>query len=272
MVFLKGNIVGLGFLFLAGCSFENNDSGENVVVEPAAVDLLYFKQGIRQNPDSMALYQAFVDTLANRGLYAEAAAWCDSAIKADRTRNISWLLAKGDLYRMAKYYDSAIVAYRSYLSLFPEDEQILLNLANTYAEKGDIACLKLCTEIAAKYPSPETRASTAFIAGLYHNINGHYPEARKWFDSAINLRYTFSEAWMERGYSFYDEKKFAEAEKNFSQLTTINRGNAEAWYWMGKSAEAAGKKNEALDFYLRAYSLDRNLTDAHRAVERLKKK
>lgn len=269
---MKGNIVGLGFLFLAGCNFTKTDSGENVAVEQANDDLIFFKETIRKNPDSIPLYQAFVDTLANRGLYAEAAAWCDSAIKADKTTTISWLLAKGDLYRMAKFYDSAIVAYRSYLSFFPEDEQILLNLANTYAEKGDSKCLELCKRIAAMYPSPETRASTAFITGLYHNVSGQYPEARKWFDSAINLRYTFTEAWMERGYSFYDEKKFAEAEKNFNQLVTINRGNAEAWYWMGKSAESGGKKNEALDFYLRAYSLDRNLTDARRAVERLKKK
>lgn len=268
---VKSNIVGLGLLFLAGCNFTNTNSGENVVVEHINDDLLLYKENIRKNPDSIPLYQALVDSLANRGLYAEAAAWCDSAIKADKTATISWLLAKGDLYRMAKFYDSAIIAYRSYLSFFPEDEQILLNLANTYAEKGDILSLKLCNKIAAMYPSPETRASTAFIAGLYHNVSGHYPEARKWFDSAIVLRYTFTEAWMERGYSFFDEKKFAEAEKNFSQLVTINRGNAEAWYWMGKSAEAADKKKEALDFYLRAYSLDRNLTDARRAVERLKK-
>ncbi len=269
---LKGIIYGISLLFLAGCGPENTNTEEEEVIGPVkADDLLVLKETIRKYPDSMALYQSFVDTLANRGLYAEAAAWCDSAMKVEKITSISWLLAKGDLYRMAKYYDSAITAYRNYLAIFPEDEQILLNLANTYAEKGDPACLELCKKIARMYPSPETRASTAFIAGLYHNVGGRYAEARKWFDSAITLRYTFLEAWMERGYSFYDEKKFAEARENFSQLTNIYQGNAEAWYWMGKSAEAGGQQNEAVDFYSRAYSLDRNLTDARRAVERLKK-
>jgi tetratricopeptide (TPR) repeat protein len=272
MIRITGTIIGLGIFLLAGCGPENEDRQEAVVPEKTSDDLLYFKENIRKNPDSLALYQALVDTLANRGLFAEAAAWCDSAMAADKTTTISWLLAKGDLYRMAKIYDSAIIAYRNYLSFFPEDEQILLNLANTYAEKGDSTCLELCNRIAAMYPSPETKAGTAFIAGLYHNVGGRFPEARRWFDSAITLRYTFTEAWMERGYSYYDEKKFTEAEKNFSQLTTINRGNAEAWYWLGKSAEAAGKTQEAYDFYLRAYSLDRNLSDAGKAIERLKKR
>jgi len=271
MSLINSIICSLGLLFLAGCGLENTEKGEQSAPESTSDSFNSYKEIIRKYPDSIPLYQALVDTLANRGLYAEAAAWCDSAMVADKNTTISWLLAKGDLYRMAKYYDSAIVAYRSYLSVFPEDEQILLNLANTYAEKGDVACLALCNKIAAMFPSAETRASTAFIAGLYHNVGGRYPEARKWLDSAITLRYTFIEAWMERGYSFYDETKYAEAEKNFSQLTNINRGNAEAWYWMGKSAEASGKKQEALDYYLRAYSLDRNLTDARRAVERLRK-
>jgi len=264
-------IWGFGFLFLAACGPHNSETADGIVPKNSPDDFLYFKEKIRKYPDSLYLYQVLVDTLANRGLYAAAAAWCDSAMLADKNTTPSWLLAKGDLFRMAKYYDSAIVSYRGYLSFFPEDEQILLNLANTYAEKGDTTSLELCKRIAAMYPSPETLASTAFIAGLYHNVNGRFSEARKWLDSAITLRYTFTEAWMERGYSYFDEKKYAEAEKNFSQLTTINRGNADAWYWMGKSAEASGKKLEAIDYYLRAYSLDRNLTDALQAVERLKK-
>jgi hypothetical protein len=40
---------------------------------------------------------------------------------------------------------------------------------------------------------------------------------------------------------------------------------------MGKSEEAMGEKEKAKEHYARAYSLDRNLTDARRALERLRK-
>lgn len=269
MDYLKGLIFGILMVLLANCNPENsrNQPEKTAALQDPAIDFL--TESIRKYPDSIAIYQALVDTLANSGKYAEAAAWCNQAMAADSINTNSWLLVKGDLYRLGKYYDSAITTYQYYLSRFPEQEQILLNLAGTYAEKGDSNCLPLCNQIASRYPSPDTKAKTAFIAGLYFNVSHQYSEARKWLDSAITLRYTFSEAWMERGYSFYDEKKFTDAQKTFRQLTEINKGNADAWYWLGKSAEAAGNKAEAVSSYNRAFSLDRNLSEAQAAVSRL---
>lgn len=230
-----------------------------------------FLEAVRNYPDSISLYEILVDTLANRGLQMEAAAWCDSAIKHEKIFPAGWFLAKGDLYRMAGAYDSAISAYRQYLHTFPDDEQILLNLASAYAEKGDSSALPLTNHISRLFSSPETRANTAYIKGIYFTTNKNYPQARRWFDSAIALRYNFIEAWMERGYSFYDEGKYNEAAQNFFQLTNLNKANADAWYWMGKSEEAMGETVKAREHYARAYSLNRNLTEARRALERLRK-
>jgi tetratricopeptide (TPR) repeat protein len=258
-------------LLILGCNPEKSGKNTAEIPEDPRKGLESFFQMVGQYPDSIKLYENLVDTLANRGLYAEAAAWCDSAMKREPEFTVGWLLAKGDLFRMAKKYDSAISAYRNYLNFFPDDEQILLNLANTYAEKGDSLALPLCRQIASLYPTADTKANTAFIAGIYYNMAGEFAKARVWFDSAITLQYTFTEAWMERGYSYFDAKMYKEAEANFMQLTNINKGNADAWYWLGKSLEAQGKTEKAMDYYARAYSLDRNLTDARRAIERLRK-
>jgi tetratricopeptide (TPR) repeat protein len=260
------------WVFATGCGPENEDVLPLHPEDDPHKGLISFFENVRQFPDSIPLYEKLIDTLANRGLFAEAAAWCDSALKKESDFAVGWLLAKGDLYRMAKLYDSASAAYKNYLQIFPDDEQVLLNLANTYAEKGDSTALPLCSEIAAMYPAKETKAHTAFIAGIYYGTLGEFANARQWFDSAISLQYTFIEAWMERGYSFYDEENWIEAEKNFRQLTDINKSNPEAWYWLGKSTEAGGNVEKAIDYYARAYSLDRKLTDARRAVERLRKK
>jgi TolA-binding protein len=44
---------------------------------------------------------------------------------------------------------------------------------------------------------------------------------------------------------------------------------AEAYYWMGKTKEAMGKNTEAKSDYQRAYGLDKTLTEAKQAADRL---
>lgn len=234
-------------------------------------ELVFYSDQIIKYPDSMPLYQTLLDTLVNRGEYLKAAELCNAAYQHATEKQVGWLMAKGDFYRMAKQYDSAISAYNSYLQIMPDDEQVFLNLANTYAEKGDSTTLKLSRQIAQLFPNEQTKAKTAFINGLYYNITGNFSLARTWFDSAITLQYHFMEAWMERGYSFYDEKKWEQAEKNFFQLTQLDKSNPDAWYWLAKSSEANGKKEKALVYYKRAFSLDGNLKEAQLAIEKLSK-
>ena len=270
-IWFKTAILGQLILGVA-CQSQVPVAGDNKIPEPSLHGLNGFYEAIQKKPDSIELYQSLVDSLANRKLFADAARWCDSAMKQKPPVISGWLLAKGDLYRMAFQYDSAAEAYKAYLALFPDDEQILLNLANTYAEKGDPEALSLSRKIAGMFPSDETIAGVCFIQGMYFSVKQDYPQSRLYFDSAIALRYNFTEAWMERGFSFFDEEKYRDASLNFLQLTNLNKGNAEAWYWLGKSEEAQGHKDKAADYYARAYSLDRTLTDALQALERLRKK
>ncbi len=236
------------------------------------VSLQEFYQQIQQFPDSVPLYEILIDTLANQGRYADAAHWCDSVMVREKDQAFVWQLVKGDLYRLGKLYDSAVNAYHQYLLVFPDDEQVLLNLASTLADKGDSSTLELCKRIDVMFPNAETRSGTAYIVGLYYNMKGDYGTARRWLDSAISLKYTFTEAWFERGYGLYDEKKYKDALANFKQLTQIRSSDADAWYWMGKCAEALEQKEQAIGYYARAYSLNRDITEARRAMERLKKK
>lgn len=226
---------------------------------------------IHTYPDSMALYQTLIDSLANRGRFAEAAAWCDTALQAEKKYPAGWWLARGDLFRMAGAYDSAATAYRQYLGSNPNDEQVWLNLANTLAEKGDSATLPLCESIVTRFSLPPTRAATAFIAGIYHGTAGRHTEAIAWLDSALRIRYNFPEAWMERGYNLYDKGDYNGAKENFMRLTDLQKGHAEAWYWAGKCAEALQRKSEARTYYEQALRLDASISEAAIGLERLGK-
>jgi tetratricopeptide (TPR) repeat protein len=257
--------------FLVACNTPDKPLNNLPDATPDSLLQPYYQQ-IQLFPDSVPLYEILIDTLANQGRYADAARWCDSVMLREKEQAFVWQLVKGDLFRMGKLYDSAVNAYHKYLQVFPDDEQVLLNLANTLADKGDSSTLVLCKRIDVMFPNAETRSGTAYIVGLYYNMKGDYGTARRWLDSAISLKYAFKEAWFERGYGFYDEKKYKEAQANFKQLTQIHSSDADAWYWMGKCAEALEQKDQALTYYSRAYSLNRDITEARRAMERLKKK
>lgn len=248
-------------------------TGEQEQAEPVAKTdsvLQKLEEDISKYPDSVKLYNAIADTLVNRRQFAEAAKWFDKLIRRGDRQNYYYWFLKGDAFRRGQLYDSAIVAYRTYLLEFPDDEQVLLNLANTYAEAGNKNALDLANLIAARYPNREMRSEAAFIKGVYYNTVRDYENARRWLDTTILLNYTFSEAYMEKGYALYDQGKYKLALQSFQRLATINNGYADAWYWMAKSQEALGLYKEAVNNYESAYALDRTLTEALAAIERLK--
>lgn len=227
---------------------------------------------ISQYPDSVLLYQQLVDTLVNLGAYRRAADWADSAWNRSGGKGESWLLLKADMLRQAKALDEAVAAYNDYLSIFPGNVEVLLNLASALAEKGDSAALRICTQIANNTPHPEDKAAAWYITGLYYNVARQYLQAIPYFDKAIALKYNFTEAWLEKGYSLYDAGQFANAIDHFRQLATLQPRNADAWYWLAKSYEALPEKDSAIKYYTRVTRLDAGITEAVQALERLRKK
>lgn len=258
-------------IFLSRCQTNPKQADQGPGIPGNDDGLQQLQAAITEHPDSVRLYDVLIDTLTARKQYIAAAAWCDKLIGRGADSNYYYWFIKGDLLRRGQLYDSAIIAYQNYLERFPNDEQVLLNLANTYAEAGKKDAVDLSNLIAARYPTREMRSEAYFIKGVYFNQVKQYPIARKWFDSTIQLNYTFSEAYMEKGYSFYDEKKFKEAYQTFKTLAEINNSYADAWYWMAKSQEALGKKKEAISNYEHAFGLDHNISEAINAIDRLQK-
>jgi tetratricopeptide (TPR) repeat protein len=225
---------------------------------------------IRQHPDSTRLYDRLMDSLANRGQLARAAQWCDTLLNRNAGQHVNYWFVRGDLYRNAGLYDSATNSYKRFLTVFPDDEQVLLSLASTLAEAGKSEAIPLCDDMLMRFPTREMKANTSFIKGVYFNSAGKYAQARQWLDTTLLYNYLFSEAYMEKGYSFFDEKNYAEAANTFARLTEVNNGYADGWYWLAKCEEAQGQKQQAHKHYEMAYSLDRKLTEALEAMERLR--
>ena len=222
---------------------------------------------VAQHPDSASVRMQLVNALDSLRMYPEAIAQTDSMIKRDSLNNGLWF-ARAQLLESNMDTAAAIASYEKALAIYPSVET-QLNLANLYAEKKDPRSLALCQNVSRMGLGRETDAGCDFIAGVYHARTGNNEKAIAFFDRAINNNYTLMEAYMEKGFVYYTEQKFADALKTFETAITVNNTYADAYYWTAKVQETIGQKDKALLNYERALGLDTQMKEAREAIKRL---
>ncbi len=227
------------------------------------------KQQIREFPDSLELVDALIDSLDRSGNIEEAAIWADTLYLRDTLNNLMYLVVKGDLLRDAGNYDDAARAFEHYLFHRPGDEAVEMAHANVLAEAGNPNAISIADALGKRYTSRDARAALYFVKGVYFNSIKDHTTARSYLDSAISIDYTFANAYYEKGLGWYDESNFKEAIQTFSKMVEISSKDADGWYWLGKSQEAAGNKAEAINAYQRSLMIEPN-EDAVAAIERLR--
>ena len=256
---------------LMGTACENNPAKTTIkdsIIENPVITAL--KEQVRKHPDSIRLYDKLIDQFTAEGNYIAAIAWCDSLLKRNGNSNFSYWFVKGDLQRQALQFDSAISSYQTYLQRFPDDEQILLNLANTAAEAGKKESLAMSDEIMRRSATKEVRADAYFIKGVYYSRTREFNKAIENYDQAIINRYSFGEAHLEKAIAQYDQQQYEKALTTLNQLLQINQTFPDAYYWEGKCYEALNKKQEALKNYEAAYGLDKTFLAAKQKADSLR--
>ena len=108
-----------------------------------------------------------------------------------------------------------------------------------------------------------------FKGVYYYNINDKI-KAIELFDLAIQHDYNFLDAYVDKGRTLYEMKKYKESFFVLQRAASITPTFADAYYWMGKCQEALGEKDEARLNYQRAYGLDKTLIEAKEAADKLK--
>ena len=74
---------------------------------------------------------------------------------------------------------------------------------------------------------------------------------------------------MKKGIIMYERKQYDEALKVFNMTITVSNTDADGYYWLGRTYEATGKIQDAIENYERAIALDRTFTEAKAALRRL---
>lgn len=222
----------------------------------------------KKYPDSLSLKVSLVNALDSLGFYKEAIQQVDSLITTD-SLNFGFWNAKAHLQENAKDTFAAIISYKRALRIYAAPD-VMLTLANLYAETKNDTALLLCKEVNNLSGDRKYTADCKFIEGIYFARKGNTQKAIELFDECINNRYTYIVAYLEKGFIYYDSKQYKEALDIFTLAATVSNAYADAYYWQAKCHEAMNNKKEALVNYEKALALDKNLTEAEEAMEKLK--
>ncbi len=257
--------------FFAACTNEpKNKVPDSLQKEelPAPIQQLY--RNLDKHPDSVGLRIRLVNALDSLGAFQKAMTQMDSLIRKDSLNYGLWY-RKALLQENIHDTTGALRSYRYAIRIYPSPDAMLA-AANLLAEKKDSTALLLCKQVADFRIGREYTAHCSFISGVFYARTGKKEKAIEAFNKTIINDLNYMEAYMEKGFIYYDNKKFDEALRVFQTATTVKNTYADGYYWMAKCNETLNNKTEAVANYQKSLTLDPTLKEASSALQRLNTK
>lgn len=230
--------------------------------------IAFLQQALKQLPQSISLNILLAKGYQSKNEVEKSLAICDTIIR-QFPGQIDALVLKSELLKQQNKNNEAISVLEQAYSYAPGDADLVHQLAFEYAEATNPKVLSLSDSL-IKVDVEKRHAEPYYFKGLYFENKGAYKEAIRYFDEAISHDYNFLDAYLDKGQTYFDQKKYADALKTFQFTTTVFPSEALPYYWIGKSQQALGNKKEARLNYQRAYGLDKTLTEAKDSADRLK--
>ena len=222
---------------------------------------------VRKFPANPVFTRRLSETYVQTGRSKEALEQYDKLLQENSEDFESWY-EKGMLLAETGDTANAIQALERSFVLQPIQLSGLA-LANLYAETKNPNTLLVCDAMLKRDTAQET-IDPVFIKGIYFN-NIHEPnKAIEQFDECIKRDWKFTEAYIEKGITQFQQKNMDAALKTFELAATVSNTYPDAYYWQGRCYEAIGKKEDALNNYVRALALDKSFVQARQGIERLR--
>jgi tetratricopeptide (TPR) repeat protein len=230
--------------------------------------IAFLQQALKKLPQSISLNILLAKGYQSKNELDKALAISNEIIQRFPGQ-IDALVLKSELLKQQNKNSEALSMLEQAHSYAPDDVELVHQLAFEYAEAKNPKVLSLADSL-IKIDVQKRHAEPYYFKGLYYENKGNYKEAIRYFDEAISHDYNFLDAYLDKGQTYYDQRKYADALKTFQFTTTVFPSEALPYYWTGKSQQALGNKNEARLNYQRAYGLDKTLTEAKDSADHLK--
>jgi tetratricopeptide (TPR) repeat protein len=230
--------------------------------------IAFIQEAAQKLPDNLSLQIGLARGYQQKGALDEALNVCNNIINKFPGQ-LDALTLKAEILKQQNKIAEALAILEDAYTFAPDDAELVHTLAFEYAEAKNAKALSLCDSL-IKADIQKTHAEPNYFKGVYYSNIGNDAAAIKEFDAAISRNYYFIDAYINKGIVYYERKKYNDAIKTFGLATTVSPTYADAYYWLGKTKEAMGIKQEAKLDYQRAYGLDKTMTEAKEAAERMK--
>jgi len=227
------------------------------------------KNAIRQFPDSLLLVQDLIELYRNEGSYDSAISLTDAQIKKDSGNAYLWNM-KATLHFENDDTLKAIKSLEHAISIYPLPEYIVA-LGTVYAEMKNPKSLIIADGL-LKVNRVKSGKDAMFIKGLYYSYTNDKKKAINYFDSSLQMDFTYMFSYREKAIALYDLGRYEEALEVLKRAVTIQNNFDEGYYWMGKCYEKLGRKDDAIQSYQIALLYDKNFTEAREALNKIQNK
>ncbi len=236
--------------------------------ETPAEQLEFLKKATRQLANNFLLDWALADTWQRNG-EPDAALQLTETWMQKGADDPEFVLLHASLLKEKNRTTEALVILESLYSKFPTERNIQAMLALWYANAGNEKVILLCQQMKAA-DSSQTDPLPHYYRGIYFDARKQFALALIEFDKAIQTDYHFVEAYLEKTAILYDQRKWSDALNVLGKALAVAPDNALVYYWTAKCQQATGDQESARLNYLKAYGLDKSLTEAKQAADQLK--
>ena len=228
--------------------------------------IVFLQEAVKKLPNSIALKIGLARGYQNKGQMDKALAITNEIIK-EYPGQLDALTLQSEILSSQNNKSDALAYLEQAYALVPSDPSLAYDLVYEYAELKNPKALSLADSIIrAKTPEFE---KAYYSKGVYLANIGKETEAIKNFDDAIRTNYNFLDAYRDKGQLLLRQKKYEPALKTFQLALRIAPASADFYYLVGQTQQAMGNNSEAKLNYQRAYGLDKSMTEAKEAAEKL---
>ncbi len=263
MVKLNSGIVIFSFFVLASCNNSDNENGRPTIPVNSKQVL---QENIRRFPDSLALVQSLIEFYRNEGSYDSALDLTDTQIGKDSSNAFLWNMKATLLFENEDTLD-AIKSLENAVNIYPLPEY-LVALGTLYAETKNPESLVIADAL-LKANNVKSGKEAMFVKGLYYSYTNDKKTAINYFDSSINLDFTYMFSYREKAIALYDLGRYEEAVEVLKRAVTIQNNFDEGYYWMGRCYEKLSRKKDAVQSYETALLYDKNFVEAKHALDKI---
>jgi tetratricopeptide (TPR) repeat protein len=230
--------------------------------------VVFINDALKDLPKSILLRLNLARAYRAQNKIPDALTICDDILRID-PQQLDALMLKADLLDQQNNTAASIAALEQAYAINPAIEDLDYNLAYKYASTKNPKTLAFCDTLLKK-DSLNEHPEPLYFKGVYYENMGDKNKALDFLNQAVVRDYTFLDAYMNKGKILYDQKKYNDAIKVYRLALNVQSTYADAYFWMGKCQEALGQKADAKLNYERAYGLDKTLTEAKEAADRIK--